>query len=545
MSGPATTIRNRVGIGSPRSAFGTTVLGRRRPPLGLLIAGALIALAAAIPAIYLVVVVAGETSTAIRTIADSRTVGLIIRTAGLVAAVTATAVAIGVPLAWLTTRTDLPAPRLWATLTALPLVIPSYIGAYLIVSALGPSGVAADLLGVERVPSIYGFPGAWLVLSLFTYPLVLLSVRAALQRIDPQLEDAARSMGRTRRQVFGSVILPQLIPAIGSGALLVALYVISDFGAVSILRFDSFTREIYINYQSSFDRTGAAALGFLLVMIVLALLAGYSWVRGSSNYHRTGPGAARPAPPVPLGRWRLPALGFCSVVALLALVLPVGVLVWWASKGLGTGLEAGELASTAGNSLAAAAGAAAVAAGAATVVAILAVRYPGRLTAAIERLGYAGYALPGIVVALALVFFGTRVALPLYQTLAMLIFALTIHYLPLAIGAVGSSLLQVPPRFEEAARGMGRGPVEVFRTVTTPLVAGGIAAGAALVFLHALKELPATLLLAPIGFETLAMDIWQQARLGFFESAAIPSLLLLAVAAPPLWWLTGRGEPRA
>jgi iron(III) transport system permease protein len=371
---------------------------------------------------------------------------------------------------------------------------------------------------------------------------VLLSVGAALRRLDPALEDAARSMGRSRRQLFGSVILPQLIPAIGAGALLVALYVISDFGAVSIMRFDSFTREIYITWQSSFDRTSAAALGFLLVLGVLALLAAYSWVRGSRRYHRTGPGAARRAAPVPLGRWRWPAIGFCSLITLIALVLPVGILIYWAAQGLGSGIEAGELAANAGHSLLAAGAAAIAAALAAIVIAVLAVRFPSPLTALIERLGYVGYALPGIVVALALVFFGTRVALPLYQTLAMLVFALTIHYLPLAVGSISSSLLQVPPRFEEAARGMGRGPVEVFRTITTPLVAGGIVAGAALVFLHALKELPATLLLAPIGFETLAIDIWRQTTLGFFEGAAIPSLVLLVVAAPPLWWLTGRGE---
>ena len=182
------------------------------------------------------IVVAGEAGAAAETIFDSRTIGLTLRTAALTAAVTATAVGVGVPLAWLTARTDLPGARLWATLTALPLVIPSYIGAYLLISALGPTGLAADALGVGRIPSIYGFFGAWLALSLFTYPLVLLSVRAALRRLDPQLEDAARAMGRTRRQVFVSVILPQLVPAIGAGALLVALYVISDFGAVSILR---------------------------------------------------------------------------------------------------------------------------------------------------------------------------------------------------------------------------------------------------------------------------------------------------------------------
>lgn len=541
MTGLATGLR----FGAPRALLrrqGARLVGKRRPPGGLLALGLLAGLAASLPAIYLIVVIAGELPAALETITDSRTVGLTLRTVALTAAVTATAVAIGLPLAWLTTRTDLPGRRLWATLTALPLVIPSYIGAYLLVSALGPAGLAGDLLGVDRLPSIYGFPGAWLALSLFTYPLVLLSVRAALSRLDPALEDAARSMGRSRTSAFFSVTLPQLVPAIGAGALLVALYVLSDFGAVSIMRFDSFTREIYVTWQSSFDRTGAAALAFLLVILVLALLAGYAWIRGSLRYYRTGPGTARPAPAVPLGRWRLPALAFCAAVVSVALVLPVGVLLYWAAQGIGS-TATSSLLTNAGNSLAAASGAAALAVLLAVVIAVLSVRFPSPLTALVERLGYAGYALPGIVVALALVFFGTRVALPLYQTLGMLVFALTIHYLPLAIGAVGTSLLQVPPRVEEAARGMGRGPIEVFRTITTPLVAGGIAAGAALVFLHAIKELPATLLLAPIGFETLATDIWRQTTLGAFEGSAIPSLLLLVVAAPPLWWLTGRAEP--
>jgi iron(III) transport system permease protein len=161
--------------------------------------------------------------------------------------------------------------------------------------------------------------------------------------------------------------------------------------------------------------------------------------------------------------------------------------------------------------------------------------------AVVERLSYSGYALPGIVIALALIYFGIRVAEPLYQTLAMLVFALSVHYLPLAVGTSVAALLQVSPRTEEAARSLGRGPLSVFRTVTTPLVRGGVLAGAALVFLHAVKELPATLLLAPTEFETLATEIWRQTEFGFFEAAAIPSLLLLLVAAPPLYLLSEKG----
>ena len=520
---------------------GTRVFGTRRPPLVLLGLGLVVGLASALPALYLVVAVLDDARAALDAVLTSRTLGLITRSLGLAAAVTVAAIAIAVPLAWLTVRSDLPGRRAWATLATLPLVIPSYIGAYLFVSALGPRGALADLLGV-RLPSIYGFTGAFLVLTLFTYPLVLIPLRSALRKMDPSLEEAARVMGRSQREVFRTVVLPQLAPAIGAGGVLVALYTLSDFGAVSIMRFNSFTRDIYIAYQSGFGRTEAAALGLVLVIVMLVLFAVYARVRAARALHRSTPGTPRPSAPVRLGRWRWPALAFCSTVVGIALVLPVGVLAYWATKQISAGLEVGALATNAGNSLLAAACAAAAAGVAAIVVALLAVRYPSYVTRTIERVGYAGYALPGIVVALALVFFTTRVALPLYQTLAVLVFALAIHYLPLAVSPIGASLLQVPPRLEEAARGLGRSPMAVFRTITTPLVASGVLGGAALVFLHALKELPATLLLAPIGFDTLATDVWRQTSFGFFEASAIPALLLLLIAAPPLYLLSAKGS---
>jgi iron(III) transport system permease protein len=517
------------------------VLGLRRPPPVLLGLGLAIGLASALPALYLVVAVLDDASAALDAILTSRTVGLITRSLGLAAAVTVAAVAIAVPLAWLTVRSDLPGRRAWATLATLPLVIPSYIGAYLFVSALGPRGALADLLGV-RLPSIYGFAGAFLVLTLFTYPLVLIPLRSALRRMDPSLEEAARVMGRGQREVFRTVVLPQLAPAIGAGSVLVALYTLSDFGAVSIMRFNSFTRDIYIAYQSGFGRTEAAALGLVLVLVMLVLFAVYARVRASRAMHRSTPGTPRPLEAVRLGRWRWPALAFCCTVVGVALVLPVGVLLYWATKQISSGLEVGALMTNTGHSLLAAACAALAAGLAAIVVAVLAVRYPSYVTRIVERVGYAGYALPGIVVALALVFFTTRVALPLYQTLAVLVFALAIHYLPLAVSPISTSLLQVPPRLEEAARGLGRSPMAVFRTITTPLVTSGVLGGAALVFLHALKELPATLLLAPIGFDTLATDVWRQTSFGFFEASAIPALLLLLIAAPPLYLLNAKGS---
>jgi len=515
-----------------------------RVPVPLALLAALVAGAAALPAVYLLIVVGDEPSQAWDAVWRSQTLAMTLRSGALAIAVSAGAVAIALPLAWLTTRSDLPGRRLWTVLTTLPLVIPSYIGAYLFVAALGPTGAlqgALEPIGVDRLPSIYGFPGAWLVLTLFTYPLVLITVRGALARLDPQMEEAARSLGRSPVAVLRTVVLPQLYPALGAGALLVALYVLSDFGAVSLMRFDSFTREIYIAYSTSFDRTAAAALGAILVVLTVGLLYLYGRARRRSAYHRIGPGAGRRPIAVPLGRWRWPALSFCTLIVSVSLIIPVSVLIYWATKSLSSGLEISELAANAGHSLLAALLAASLGAVCAIIVALVAVRRGGRTGALVERLSYSGYALPGIVIALALVFFSTRVALPLYQTLAMLVFALSIHYLPLAVGACTAAFLQIPPRTEEAARALGRGPVSVFRTITAPLAAGGVLAGTALVFVHALKELPATLLLAPIGFETLATEIWRQTSYGFFEAAALPSLLLLLIAAPPLYVLSERG----
>ena len=502
--------------------------------------GALLAATAALPLVYLGIVVADNWSAAADTIWRDRTGELVLRSVGLTAAVTAAAIAIAVPLAWLTVRTDLPGRRAWAVAAALPLVIPSYIGAYAILSALGSHGLLQDLLGVDSLPSITGFAGAWLVLTLFTYPFVLLPVRSSLRGLDPQLEEAALGMGRSQRDVFRTVVLPQLVPAIGAGALLVALYSLSDFGAVSIMRFDSFTTSIYTLYRASFDRTGAAALAALLVLMMVVLLWLEARTRRSAALHRSAPGAARPARVIALGRWRWPALALCSTVALFALVIPVAVLVYWSLQSFAGEVEWGELASAAGNSLLASGLAALVAAACAVPIAVLAVRFRGAFSGSVERLSYTGHALPGIVVALALVFLGTRVVIELYQTLTMLVFAFVVLFLPLAVGVARAALLQVSPRVEEAARSLGRSPLAVLRTITAPLMASGIVAGGALVFLTAIKELPATLILAPIGFETLATEIWNATTVGFFERGAVPALVLLVVSALPLYLLTAR-----
>jgi iron(III) transport system permease protein len=516
-------------------------LARRGPGLsGTLVASIFVALVCAIPVAYLFVVILDEPAVAWEAVWRPDTLRLLLRSLALAVAVGATATLIAVPLAWLTSRSDLPWRRGWTVLSVLPLVIPSYIGAYLFVSALGPRGELQSLLGVESFPSIYGFAGAWIVLSLFTFPLVLLPVRAAMKRLDPNLEDAASGMGRSQLEIARTVILPQLIPAIGAGALLVSLYALADFGAVSILRFDSFTRVIYQSYRASFDRTGAAALAGVLVVVMLLLLLVESRVRRSRSYHRVGPGSIRPAHPVTLGRWRWPAVGFCAFVALFSFALPVGMLAYWSAQSVAGSTDWQQVLTAAANSILLAALTASVAALAALPVAWLGARAPGRLSRVVDTLTTTGYALPGIVVALAIVFIGIRLVPFLYQTLPMTVIAMVIVCLPLAITATRAAVLQLPPRLEEAARGSGRSPLGVLATIGIPLTRAGILAGAALVFVAAIKELPVVVLLSPIEFSTLPLVIWQESTRAFFESGAIPALVLLLVTAPGVWLLVGR-----
>jgi iron(III) transport system permease protein len=497
-----------------------------------------------VPIIYLILRTSQAGAEVVDFVFRARTAHVLKNTALLAATVSAAATVIAVPFAWLTYRSDLPGRRIWATVAPLPLVVPSYVGALTVVAALGPRGIAQEMLqgpfGVERLPEIYGFFGAWLTLTLFTYPYVYLSVRAALRGLDPSQEEAARCLGHGAWRTFFLTTLPQLRPAIAAGTLLAALYTISDFGVVTLLRFDAFTRAIYVQYKASFDRTFAAALALLLVVFALALLVVEARIRGRAAYYRLGSGAARKTRLVPLGRWRYAALGFCGLVIGLSLGLPLAVLIYWLAKGLSGGEGTDELVTAAIHSITVSGWAAVVATLAALPVAILAVRYNGRLARWAERLSYLGYALPGIVIALSFVFIGANYLTPIYQTLLLLIIAYVVRFLPQAIGGTRTSLLQISPRLEEAARSLGRPPVKAIMTVTVPLARPGIAAGAALVFLTVMKELPITLLLSPTEYTTLATLIWTATGSGSFGQAAAPAMVLVIISAIPTLLLVAR-----
>jgi len=537
---PVSSERERIAIPS-WFKWTTTARSRRNPPLWLVLPAVLVAAVELLPLLYLLSRTFSAGESAWQMLLRRRTFEVAFNSVLLAGFVALSTVVIAVPLAWLTSRTDLPGRRFWSTAAALPLVIPSYIGALVVVGAFGPRGLlqsTLEPLGVDRLPSIYGFFGSWLTLTLFTYPYVYLTVRAALIKLDPAQEEASRCLGYGAWRTFFAVTLPQIRPAAAAGALLTALYTLGDFGVVTLLRYDAFTRAIYVQYRSAMDRGGAAILALLLVTISIVVLIIEARARGSATLHRTGGGAGRLSRPVRLGYATLPALVFCVVIVGAALALPIAVLAMWFVRSLGTAVDFSTLPAATLHSLTLGFWTALIATACALPIATLLVRFPGPGARVVERLTFLGYALPGIVVALAFVAFGAGT--PVYQTLAMLVAACVVRFLPEAVSACRTSLLQVNPRLEEAARGLGRSHAGAVASITVPLARSGILTGAALVLLTAMKELPATLLLNPTGWDTLAVDIWTAANDAAYGRAAAPALILIAVAAVPMLFLAPR-----
>ena len=448
----------------------------------------------------------------------------------LVVVVTVASILISVPLAYITTFTDIPFRRSLTVLVALPLVVPSYIGAFGFVTAFGPRGELQSMLepyGVESLPEIYGLSGAALVITLYTYPYVFITTRAALRSVNPSIVEAARTLNSERGSVFRSVVLPQVKPAIGAGALLVALYALSDFGTPAIMRFDVYTRVIYVSYNT-WSPDSAALLSLQLVALAVVILLAETALRDRTETRGEGV-SGDGSSVVDLGRWRIPAVVGCLVPPLLALAVPVGVLFLWlfrgeASYASGGGFELG----TVYNSVYVAGLAAAAAAVAALPIAYTSSRgdIAGRFA---EKAVYFGYALPGVVLGLALVFFGSPTRL--YQTIPLLVFGYVVRFLPESVGVTRSSFVQFDRRLAEASRTLGSPPRKTFLRVMLPLVTPGIVAGGALVFLTTMKELPVTLFLRPAGFETLVTQVWSAYEEGFFGQAAIPALILVGISA--------------
>jgi iron(III) transport system permease protein len=506
-AGPGSAVRSRA---------------RRGRPTPLHALGALAALAASVPLVYLVVRVSDiGWARAWDIAASARTALLAARSVGFAVAVAATCMVIGVAVAWLVTRTDLPLRRFWLVVAALPLAIPSYVTAYTWLAAF---------------PWLQGPIASWFVMVLACTPYVVLPVAAVLMRLDPSAMDVARTLGLGPVRAFLRAVVPQVLPAAAAGGLLVALYSLSEFGVVSLLRFDTFTRVIYTSYRASFDRSTAAVLALVLVVLALLFVVAERRVRGRHRRWRTDRGVARDSAPVRLGAWRWLAVTTMAGFYGLAVLFPMTMLGVLVLRGRPT-FDVGEWAAALLSTIAASGTGAVIAMALAIPVGVLAARHRDRLTRIIESVAFLGFALPGVTVGLSLVFFGINVAPALYQTLALLGFGYAVLFLSNAIGSVRSAVAQVPPVLEDVSRTLGVGPVTTWFRVTLPLVAPGVAAGALLVLLTAMKELPATLMLRPTGMDTLATELWSRASVAQFAGAAPYAVSLVLLAAVPAFVL--------
>ena len=502
----------------------------RGVPRGFLVPAALAGVGVLLPLAYLVLRALEAEPNALREIVfRERNLWLLGNTLLLTVGVLIGSSLIALPLAWLVARTDLPGRKLIVLLGVLPLAVPGYVGAYALLGASGSNGLIHALIGLNW-PRPSGYWGAVGVLTLFAYPYLFLNLWTALRGLDPSLEEAAKSLGNGPWTVFRRVVLPQLRPAFYAGGLLVGLHVLGDFGVVSLMRFETFSYAIYLQYSASFDRVYAAWLCLMLICLTVSCLVLEARLLSSLRFARVSSGAARTMVLIKLRAWRWPSLAFVALVAGATLIVPLGTVAYWLARGLERDSLNGLLGALI-NSAQASAPAAVIAACFALPLAYLGVRFPGGLSRTLERVAYLGYATPPLALALALVFFTLRAVPFAYQTLGLLVIAYALHFMAEAVGPIRAALYQAPPRLEEAARGLGLSAAGAFWRATFPLISRGVLASLAFVFLSAMKELPITFLLSPVGYDTLAKRVWGYTSEAMFAEAAPYALVIVAISA--------------
>jgi len=504
---------------------------RRRPampaPLGLL--AALVLLAVGAPLIFVVVqAVDAGWAPARALLHRPLAMELIWHTVALTAAVTATTAVLGFGAAYLVECTDLPCRRVFAVALVLPLAVPEFV-----------QGVS----WVSLTTSVRGYWGAVLVMTCSLYPLVYLPVAASLRRADPVLTEVAQSLGRGRWSALWRVVIPMTRPALGGGALLVCLYLLGEYGAFAALQYQTFATAIYTEFKVAYDTASASVLTLLLCAMAIVVVAGEARVSGRQPTTRAGTDG-RVARPVRLGWGRAPA--FASLVALLAVALgvPLAALVYWFARGNSSTLPQASVWSEAQLTLTYALTAGVIATAIAVPLALYSWRRRTRVAVAVERGAYLTRALPGIAVGLSIVYAAIHYAQPVYETSAMLVVGYVVLFFPLALTGVRAALAMVPPGVEEVARSLGVRPWRVLVRITLPLILPGLGVAAALVTLSASTELTATLLLRPIGTDTLATQFWTYTTGLAYGAAAPYAAVMIGVSVIPVLLLTRRGVTR-
>jgi len=522
-----------------------TAAARQAFPASLSLLGITVAGLIFLPLAY-IISLAVSTQPAVWTrLWQTRIPELLWNTATLAGGVAIGTLILGVSLAWLVVRLEFPGRRFWEWALVLPLTMPTYVLAYVYSYALGIGGPVEHIWQRVAGPQSHVFSpqsyaGATLVMTLDTFPLVYLLARAALLNLNVSFEEVARVCGLTRLGIIFRVTLPLLRPALVAGLSLVMLYVVSDFGAVSLLRYQTFTYAVYQQMTGRYDHSAAAVLSLILVVFALIFLLAERWFRRRSRFYQTT-GRYRAAPRKPCG-----LLGSAAITVYLgtifgcAFLLPALLLLKWTLATIAQGTLDSRFWGFVWNSamLSGVAATAAILLG--TPLAYLATRRSARLNVLCLQAAYAGYVLPGPVGALAILLLFSQFAPFLYGTVVILIVAYVVHFLPAGLQTMEPALHQLTPTLEEAARSLGASAMETIRRITLPLVQGGFVAAWVLIFLQCMKELPATLLLRPVGFDTLAVRVWLEASEEYFQLAAPPAFLIVLLSLPALLLLLAR-----
>ncbi len=366
----------------------------------LFIAGMLTSIVMAFPIFYVVIRSLTAGLDRWNRLLDTRIPGLLWSTMSLAVSVTLLSGVVGISLAWLLHRYQLPGGKIWLWLLSLPLLIPPYVGAMTYVIVMGPTGWVSDVLGKPLFP-IYSFWGTLFVLTAFTYPYVLLITSASFKKMSASYEEAARSLGMSSREVFWKVYIPMLRPAMGASGILVFLYVLSDFGAVSMLRYNTFTSAIY--YQmGSYDTLSATVLSTILIAITASVMWLENRTRKKQRYYQSG-GSQRPHRKISPEQKKPWIFIWFSLVLVLAFIIPMIVLIYWSKQGIMAGALDSRFWEYALNSMKVAGLAAGISMILGLPIAYLKSRNPSIFTSVMDRFSYSGYALPGVIVALGLI----------------------------------------------------------------------------------------------------------------------------------------------
>ena len=470
---------------------------------------------------------------------------LLTNTVRLSASVAWLTLILGVSTAWLVTRVEFPGRRLWEVSLVLPLAMPTYVLAYIYSYLLGFGGPAEHLWQLIAGPqgrlfSPHSYLGATLVMTLDTFPFVYLLSRSALLNMNVSFEEVSRASGISRMKTLWLVTLPLMRPSIAAGLALVILYVVSDFGAVSLLRYQTLTYAVFQQMTGRSDNTAASILSLLLVGLALLFLVTERWFRHRSRFYQTT-GRYRRAERHRYGWLGTSVItGYLLVVVGASFALPAWLLLTWSLSPEAQATIDSRFFGFLWNSgfLAACAATGGVLIG--LPLAYMANRRPNWLNVGCLQAAYAGYVLPGPVAALAVLVLCLNATPFLYGSVLVLIIAYVIHFLPAGLQSLEPALQQITPNLEEVARTLGLGVRQTWQRVTLPLMRNGFIVAWVLIFLQTMKELPATLLLRPVGFDTLAIRVWMEASEEYYRLAAPSALLIVLLGLPTLLLLLSK-----